>query len=61
MANEFYLIYGEDNFYYIISKKGLIVTDDSDLKLDKNVQFLYPENSVRPKIRKGKIIEESGK
>lgn len=56
-----YLIDAEDNFYYIISKKAVLVTEINEIYVGAKIQFIYPEEAVRPKVRKGQIIMESGK
>lgn len=51
----------EDGWFYIVKKKAILVTDDSDLKIGAKVQFTYTDNDKQQKIRKGKIIMESRK
>lgn len=49
----------EDGWFYIVDKRALLVTDDSEIKIGALVQFAYSSNVDKSKVRKGKIIMES--
>lgn len=51
----------EDGFLYIVNQTNILVTVDSELKIGARVQFAYTESVKKPKIKKGKIIMESGR
>lgn len=51
----------EDGWFYIIDKKALLITDDSEIKLGVLMQFEFPDKKGEIKIRKGELIMESGK
>lgn len=61
MSEILYLIEGNDGFYYIVSKLFILVTELPEIEVGEEFEFLFPENAVKPKVRKGKIIMESGK
>lgn len=61
-ARTFFLLdsYGEHGWFYIISKKDFLVTDDLEIQIGTKVQFVFREENKIPKLRNGKIIFESG-
>lgn len=52
--------YANDGYFYIVSKAGILVTEEIEIKISEMVQFAFPEHAERPKIQKGIIIMESG-
>lgn len=60
MPEKLYLFKGNDGFYYIVSQISILVTELPDIEVGEQFEFLFPENAVKPKIRKGTIIMESG-
>ncbi|XP_043462876.1 probable serine/threonine-protein kinase DDB_G0283337, partial [Leptopilina heterotoma] len=49
----------DDGWFYIINKTAILVTEIDEIVVGAKVQFLYPENATKPKVRKGVILQES--
>lgn len=60
MSKKLYLFNGIDGYYYIVSEISILVDVLQKIVVNHEYEFLYTVNAVKPKVRKGTIVMESG-